>query len=437
VGYRAVRRVIRLLLGLFYRRIDVLGAERIPPAGPLLITANHHNSIVDAMLILGMFPRRVTVLANAPLFRHPFIGPFLWTVGAVPVHRRAEAGDDPAKNAAMFAAVTAALRAGGAVLIFPEGRTQPRPTLLPLRTGAARILLETEAGPRRPGTVLLPVGLVFERPGTFREASAIVSIGPPVATDDTVAAHARAPEDAVRQLTARLAEAIRAELVEAEDQHTLELLSVLEDVVHRAAGAPPPADPAASLAWRRRAMAAARELDARAPERVAELRRRLEQYRARLDETGLTDGELDGAPTSGAVLRWVVANAVSLLVSLPLALVGLAAHAAPYWLTGVTVRRLRATEEELATDKMAVGLVLYPACWAVESWVVWRLAGGWGVLVGALCLVPSGLVALAWRARLARVARQLRGFGGLVADRRLHGELLAERDALARDVAGL
>ena len=226
MGYRAVRGVIRLLLWLFYRRIDMVGAERIPPSGPLLVAANHHNSVVDAMLVLGKCPRRVTVLANAPLFRHPLIGPFLRTIGAVPVHRRAEAGDDPRKNDAMFATVITALRAGGAILIFPEGRTQPRPTLLPLRTGAARILLGAETGEQRHGTVLLPVGLVFERPGIFRDASAIVTVGKPVAIDDCVTEYASAPEAASHRLTDRLAEALRAEIIEAEDQHTVELLGV-------------------------------------------------------------------------------------------------------------------------------------------------------------------------------------------------------------------
>src|SRR5207244_5671657 len=51
--------------------------------------------------------------------------------GAVPVHRRAEAGDDPRKNEEMFAAAIEALCAGGVILIFPEGRTQPQPILLP------------------------------------------------------------------------------------------------------------------------------------------------------------------------------------------------------------------------------------------------------------------------------------------------------------------
>jgi 1-acyl-sn-glycerol-3-phosphate acyltransferase len=95
-AYRGVRALIRLLLWLFYRRIDVVGRERIPETGPVIVAANHHNALVDAMLIMATIPRPITVLAKAPLFRHPLIGPPLWMIGAVPVHRRAEAGDDPA-----------------------------------------------------------------------------------------------------------------------------------------------------------------------------------------------------------------------------------------------------------------------------------------------------------------------------------------------------
>lgn len=44
LGYRLFRAVIRLLLWLFYRRIEVVGRERVPEAGPAIIAANHHNS---------------------------------------------------------------------------------------------------------------------------------------------------------------------------------------------------------------------------------------------------------------------------------------------------------------------------------------------------------------------------------------------------------
>ena len=144
MGYRLVRGIARLLLWLFYRRIEVVGRDRIPLTGPLIVTPNHHNALVDAMLIVATFSRPIRALAKSTLFRHPLIAPFLWLTGSVPVYRRAEAGDDPRRNDEMFGAVVGALRAGEAVLIFPEGRSQPQPTVLPLRTGVARIALGTE-----------------------------------------------------------------------------------------------------------------------------------------------------------------------------------------------------------------------------------------------------------------------------------------------------
>src|SRR5256712_6055781 len=119
MGYRLVRGVIRLLLRLFYRRVELVGAERIPSSAPLIIAANHHNSIVDPMLIMATFPRRITVLAKAGLFRHPLIGPFLRAVAALPVNRRQEAADDPTKHQAMFATSIPPLPAGAALLILP------------------------------------------------------------------------------------------------------------------------------------------------------------------------------------------------------------------------------------------------------------------------------------------------------------------------------
>lgn len=57
IPYALLRLLVRGLLAVFYERIDVVGAERIPSAGPLIVAANHHNSMVDAMLLLASLLR--------------------------------------------------------------------------------------------------------------------------------------------------------------------------------------------------------------------------------------------------------------------------------------------------------------------------------------------------------------------------------------------
>lgn len=443
MGYRLIRSLVRLLLWLFYRRIEVTGRARIPLVGPVIVAPNHHNALVDAMLVIAAFPRPVRVLAKAGLFRHPLIGPPLRLMGGVPVNRRQEAGDDPGKNAEMFRAVAAALRQGGAILIFPEGRTQPQPVLLPLRTGTARIFFEAATGADdRHEVAILPVGLVFHDPGTFRSASVLVNVGEPLATADLLLQARAEPEPAVRALTVRLAEAIRAQIVEAEDQHTLHLLATLETAWWEearqrgeAAGGPP--DAAESLAWRRAVVRAADGLAEREPGRVAEVRARLERYRARLDEVGLDSAQLGQPYTARGVARYVVTNAAWLGLGWPLALVGTVCHCLPYQLTRLAVRWLGATAEEEATDKMVAGSVLYPLAWVLEGWLVWRLAGPGAALAFALLLIPSGLLALAWQERLGQVARQARAFVRFLGQRDLHQALMGERQALVDEVRAL
>ena len=152
LAYRMVRALIRLLFWLFYRRIDVVGQERIPERGGVIITANHHNSLVDAMLIIATVPRAVTVLAKAPLFRHPLIGPPLRLLGAVPVHRRVEAGDDPRKNDEMFAAAIDGAARGRRHLDLSRGNhaAPAGPAAVADRRGAARPRSRARHGRRRP-----------------------------------------------------------------------------------------------------------------------------------------------------------------------------------------------------------------------------------------------------------------------------------------------
>ena len=157
MGPRLIRAFVRALLAIFYRRLDVVGLDHLPARGPLIVAANHQNGLIDPMLLMAALPRPLRPLAKSGLFRHPIIAPFLHLARALPVYRRQDAGSDTSGNALMFRAVGEALGHGGAILIFPEGVSQPEPALMPLRTlpflwdmvrrGAFRLGRPTQAAP--------------------------------------------------------------------------------------------------------------------------------------------------------------------------------------------------------------------------------------------------------------------------------------------------
>jgi 1-acyl-sn-glycerol-3-phosphate acyltransferase len=412
--------------------VDVVGAERIPRRGPLIVAANHHNALVDGVLLLSTIPRRLAPVAKAPLFSNPLIGPFLRLIGALPVHRRQEGGTDPARNAALFSASTETLRRGEAILIFPEGVSQPEPTLMPLRTGAARMLLAAEAGGVSPVT-LLPIGLMFHEPGTFRTGWAVVSVGEPVATADAVALARREPEAAARSLTARLGEALRGLIADVDDRQTLRLVEHAERLWRQErAGAG--WDAGARADWRRRATRAYRYLLHREPARIETLRGLMERYVKDVDAAGLGTAVGLKPPAARVALGYAARHLAVLVAGLPLALWGLATHLPAYWLTGAAMRLLRPEADVEATYKLVAGVVLYPLAWIVEGWIVWRLGGPWLLALFVVLLAPGGFFGLAWSERLRRLYREGRALLRLLLDRDLARHLAERRRAILAEM---
>ena len=430
MGPRLIRALVRVLLAVFYRRIDVAGLEHVPARAPLIVAANHQNGLIDPMLLMAALPRPLRSLAKSGLFRHPIIAPFLRLARALPVHRRQDAGGDMAGNALTFRAVGEALGRGEAILIFPEGVSQPEPTLKTLRTGAARLLLEAEAGGAPPVT-LLPVGLVLTEPGRFRAGRALILVGAAVPTADCVALHRSDPVTAVRTLTDRLAEAMRHQIVEAEDRETLRLMRLMERVWRQESGER--GDPR-SAAWLQSTARAYRWLRRTAPADVEDFRREVEEYGRELDRLGVTPETLGRAYAPSTVLRYAAREVVPVILGLPLAVVGTLLHVLPYQLVALGIRLARPEPDVEATYKLAGGAVIFPLAWAFEAWLAERLGGPWLVVLLVLALVPAGFFALAWQARLHDVTRETTALVHFLARRGLRERLLARRRALADEL---
>jgi 1-acyl-sn-glycerol-3-phosphate acyltransferase len=409
--------------------VDVIGAERIPRAGPLIVAANHHNALVDGVLLLATLPRRLVSVAKAPLFSNPLIGPFLRLIGALPVHRRQDGGSDPARNDHLFTASTATLRRGDAILIFPEGVSQPEPTLMPLRTGAARMLLAAEADAVGPVT-LLPVGLMFHEPGTFRTGWALIAVGEPIETADLVSLAKSEPEEAARRLTARLDEALRGLIAEVDDRETLRLVEHAERLWRQERDGGAPRDVAASADWRRRATRAYRYLIHHDPAGIEILRGLVERYVKDVEAASLGTAVGLRPPGAGVVVRYAARQLAILLGGLPLALWGLASHAVPYWLTWAATKLLRPEPDVEATYKLVAGAIMYPLAWIAEGWLLWWWGGGGPLALFTALLIPGGFFALAWSERLRRLYRESRALLRLLVDRDLGRHLGGRRRAI-------
>jgi 1-acyl-sn-glycerol-3-phosphate acyltransferase len=155
-------KTLRLLVLMFvavplariFTGVDVVGREKLPRKGPAIIAANH-NSHVDTLLLLTIFPARTMArlrpAAAADYFlRGPVIGWFSRNIlGIVPVARdRAGSGED------VLAPAREALMSGDIIVIFPEGtRGDASDDMARLKSGVARL---AEACPEAP---VIPIWL--------------------------------------------------------------------------------------------------------------------------------------------------------------------------------------------------------------------------------------------------------------------------------------
>ena len=95
---RAIRSILRLILRVFFPRIELSGIDRVPAEGPVMLAVNHPNGLVDPVFLMCLSPRPVSFLAKAPLFEMPVIGWFVRALGSIPVYRRQDGGFDPERN---------------------------------------------------------------------------------------------------------------------------------------------------------------------------------------------------------------------------------------------------------------------------------------------------------------------------------------------------
>jgi 1-acyl-sn-glycerol-3-phosphate acyltransferase len=124
-----------LLVSVFYRMVK-RGTERIPAEGAALIVANH-VSFVDALVLMAVSPRPIRFVMDAAIFRIPLLSWLFRQAKAIPI---ASAKADPALMERAFERVSAELRDGQLVCIFPEGRITDDGELSPFRPGVTRIL---------------------------------------------------------------------------------------------------------------------------------------------------------------------------------------------------------------------------------------------------------------------------------------------------------
>jgi glycerol-3-phosphate O-acyltransferase / dihydroxyacetone phosphate acyltransferase len=417
---------------VWFRDVEIVGRDRLPRRGPVLVVASHFNGLLDPVLVAITAGRVPRFLAAASLWRNPLLGRLLDLAGALPVHRASEGRTE--RNVGLFTTTHRALAEGAWVALFPEGTTHDEPRVLPVRTGAARIALGARAAGAR-GLQILPIGLVYTSKATPR-TRALVRVSEPVDLDRDLEAFVRPGESdgpgntaAVRRLT----DEIRARLVDAAlDYERADVALAAAHAVAvalRPAGAPVDWEPSLHEVER-----CTRVVTAAPRATQQEVVRAFIAYHDALTLLGATDAHLVAGDLTEASLRRHVAGLAAVTAAVPIAATGVIVNgpaAGLVWAAG----RLPLKPAMRGTARLLTGLAAFPLSWLVLRW--WAGRRGWRrSTLATLAAGPGGgLVALSAIERL----RALRSAEHSLTQLRRHAGTLpglrAEREAVVAAVA--
>lgn len=161
-GYNIVRFFERITLNLHYRKIVYVGIENINENNPIIFSSNHRNAVIDPFLLLNACKKQPVFLARADVFKNPTVARIMTWLHIMPVYRIRDGVENLENNNDSFQLSGELLKKRIPMALYPEGRHNPKLSLLPIQKAISRIVLPIEASENFSlGTEVIPVGVYY------------------------------------------------------------------------------------------------------------------------------------------------------------------------------------------------------------------------------------------------------------------------------------
>jgi 1-acyl-sn-glycerol-3-phosphate acyltransferase len=119
----------RFIIWLAGVKVEVRGREKLRSGKGYLVLFSH-TSYIDIFVLYGFFPRAVRFGAKIELFKVPFLGRAMLSMGTIPIDRRYRE-----KVLKLYEAAIPRVQAGEVFALAPEGTRQSEPKIGKLKSG--------------------------------------------------------------------------------------------------------------------------------------------------------------------------------------------------------------------------------------------------------------------------------------------------------------
>jgi len=410
--YNFLRQIIKISLFIFFKKIVVTGKENIPVKGPLLIVANHPNTLMDPLIIGSITKQKIGFIANAGLFKNKILSKIFRYFHVIPIYRKKDMlpGVKP-DNKNTFVKCHEYLGKGKTLLTFPEGSSLYELKLREIKTGTARIALSFEDLTNFEGNLkILPIALDYSDSIQFRSMIS-VTVNRPIIVKKYKQAYLNNEVEAILELTEDITKELAKNIPNTSGKDQEDFLIKVHKFysTYHDPKANLYLDPKRSLVLRKQISKALRYMIKHNPGLYKELQIKLVSFFNMLKSEGLTPGFFTDKFLQKNKSLVFLGYFSKFILLLPIYVFGLLINYLPYILPSKIFQALKIDIEYKTSVEMITGIITFPFFYCLEIWLFRRYISTEFLhsLLLFLTFLISGYVAMYYWTEIKRFSRVL------------------------------
>lgn len=359
--YELARILVHYIKNIYYKDPVVINESFAKIDKPTILVSNHPNTLLDAVIAAATVSKQVNFLANYGLFKSKFGNAFFSLFYCIPIQRKEDMAGKPTNNKESIARSHSFLAEGGTLYVAAEGGSIHSLGIRPLKTGAARIGLNTEnENDWKADVQILPLGLNYDESDKFR-SNLVIQLGKPFLLREWRSQFFENNRAAVRDVTKHLTEQMQSILLHGED-HIIEILKKIRKIKKAAQ----PTDPKREYLRTRSILHLLKKMDGN---ELATLSNRIDSFESSCQSSKYQ--------ISHVAQAWYdkdhPVRLLSLFGSSPITIFGVVTNVLPYVICHFFEKRFNTYFVYRATFRVVAAMLFIPLMylfwmWLISSW---------------------------------------------------------------------
>jgi len=219
VFYKILYAYVKVMHRLYYRKITVVGLEKLPANTPFIFAPNHQNALMDALAVLFTTGKPVAFMARADIFKKPFVAKILNMLKILPIYRIRDGYGELGKNQESFDNTVEVLRSNIPLCILPEGNHEGVKRLRQIKKGIFRVAFQAEGNASTTLNLnIIAVGLDYS--DYFNAGSDLIVVyGTPIKIADHISAYHENEARTINNLLEQLGDNMRNVMIHIPEQN--------------------------------------------------------------------------------------------------------------------------------------------------------------------------------------------------------------------------